>query len=108
MNDTERFEYELERRLTSQVWDASMAKRTVSSVRRRRTARRAFFGGIGAAAGIAVVVMTVVVSGGKTVSIENTLVMQQVNGAQNASIGLPFGDYADSVDIEISEVLGSR
>jgi hypothetical protein len=108
MNDAERFEYEIERRLSSRVWDMSIAKKSVSSVRRRRTARAAIFGGIGAAAGVAVVVLTMMLSGGRTVSIETQLVMLQVNGAHNASFSVPSGNYIDTVDMEISEVLDSR
>lgn len=107
MNDRERFEYEVERRLDSDIWNAAVAKRALKTVRRRR------LGFVSAAGGLAAVVAVIAVSfvlfsGVSMNSEENTIVMQQVSGAYNAAAGIHARESADLVDAEIEDALWSR
>ena len=86
----------------------AMARRTLA-VEGRRRRRFAFVSGGAVAAALAVAVLTAVFFGGTgSMSAEGRIVLQQVNGAHNASIGIPATDEIDPVDIEIAEALWSR
>ena len=108
MDESELFNYELEKRLSSDMWDMSMARRTIAAERRRRARRLALVSGGAAAAAVAAALITVSVFSPRNVPAESRIVMQQVSGAYNASLGIASTDDIDPVDIEISEALWSR
>ena len=108
MNDMERMNYEIEQRLASELWDASVARRVNVAARRRKTQRIAVFTGSFAAAAIAVVVLSFALMRTDPVSVEGAIVLQQVRGSYNVSLGIPASADVDPVDVEIEEALWSR
>ena len=108
MDELEVFGCELDRRLSSDVWDMAIARHTIAAERRRRGRRIAFISGGAAAAVIAAAMITVSLFSVRIVPAEASIVMQQVSGAYNASIGIPSTDEVDPVDVEIAEALWSR
>lgn len=108
MNDKERMDFEIEQRLSSEVWDASVARRVNASAKRRRVSRIAVFTGSFAAAALAAAVLSFALMRPDAVSAEGSIVLQQVRGSYNVSLGIPASADVDPVDAEIDEALWSR
>ena len=108
MDELDFFSRELDRRLSSGVWDMAIARRVVAAEHRRRGIRIAFISGGLAAAVFVAAMITVPLFSVKSAPAEAVMVMQQVGGAYNASIGISSTDEIDPVDIEIAEALWSR
>lgn len=108
MNDIERMNYEIEARLSSELWDASVARRINASARSRRSSRIAVFTGSFAAAALAAAVLSFALMRPDPVSVEGAIVLQQIKGSYNVSLGIPASADVDPVDVEIDEALWSR
>ena len=87
MNDKERFESEIEKRLSSELWDSGISASVVRMAAARRRKRFVFAGGAAAVFAAAAVTIALSAGSGKTKSEAETIVMQKVNGAYVSSAG---------------------
>jgi predicted ATP-grasp superfamily ATP-dependent carboligase len=108
MDERERFEYELNKRLRSEVWDAGTSSRVLKKAAAQRRIRLSVAGAVAVIAVIAVAAGFYIHPVSETKAEANTIVMQQINGTYNATVGSSSSSYSDPIDAEISDALWKR